>query len=81
MPFPATHPALALALAEQGYDEPTPVQAAVLERGADDRDLLERMAAAARQTAVQRFSLQALAPQLWQALGVTREEASGGQGA
>ena len=40
MPFPATHPALALALAEQGYDEPTPVQAAVLERGADDRDLL-----------------------------------------
>ena len=50
-------------------------------RLADDRDLLERMAAAARQTAVQRFSLQALAPQLWQVLGVKREEAPGVQGA
>src|SRR4051812_682379 len=30
MPFPATHPALARALAAQGYEEPTPVQAAVL---------------------------------------------------
>lgn len=37
MPFPNTHPALARALAAQGYDEPTPVQAAVLEApaGAD----------------------------------------------
>lgn len=37
MPFPNTHPALARALATQGYDEPTPVQAAVLEApaGAD----------------------------------------------
>lgn len=37
MPFPNTHPALAHALAAQGYDEPTPVQAAILEApaGAD----------------------------------------------
>ena len=40
MPFPRTHPSLALALAEQGYEEPTPVQAAVLEKHAVDRDLL-----------------------------------------
>jgi len=40
MPFPASHPALDLALIEQGYLEPTPVQAAVLEAGAHDRDLL-----------------------------------------
>ncbi len=40
MPFPPTHPSLAQALAEQGYDDPTPVQAAVLERWAADRDLL-----------------------------------------
>jgi len=39
MPFPATHPALARALATQGYAEPTPVQAAVLDAEAD-RDLL-----------------------------------------
>jgi len=39
MPFPPTHPALARALEQQGYLEPTPVQAAVL-READDRDLL-----------------------------------------
>ena len=40
MPFPALHPALAQALVEQGYAEPTPVQAAVLEKHALDRDLL-----------------------------------------
>jgi ATP-dependent RNA helicase DeaD len=40
MPFPDTHPALARALAERGYDEPTPVQAAVLEPDAAGRDLL-----------------------------------------
>jgi ATP-dependent RNA helicase DeaD len=40
MPFPRTHPSLAQALAEQGYEEPTPVQAAVLEKHAVDRDLL-----------------------------------------
>ena len=39
MPFPATHPALERALEQQGYSEPTPVQAAVLAE-ADDRDLL-----------------------------------------
>ncbi|MEO8115519.1 MAG: DEAD/DEAH box helicase, partial [Phenylobacterium sp.] len=39
MPFPVTHPALAKALEAQGYREPTPVQAAVLE-APRDRDLL-----------------------------------------
>jgi ATP-dependent RNA helicase DeaD len=39
MSFPATRPALARALEAQGYREPTPVQAAVLE-AAPDRDLL-----------------------------------------
>ena len=39
MPFPPTHPALARALEAQGYAEPTPVQAAVLE-APPDRDLL-----------------------------------------
>jgi ATP-dependent RNA helicase DeaD len=39
MPFPATHAALERALAQQGYLEPTPVQAAVLQEP-DDRDLL-----------------------------------------
>ena len=39
MPFPTTHPALARALEAQGYREPTPVQAAVLEAPAD-QDLL-----------------------------------------
>ena len=40
MPFPAMNPALARALTDQGYVEPTPVQAAVLEPSAADRDLL-----------------------------------------
>ncbi|MBU4436629.1 MAG: DEAD/DEAH box helicase [Alphaproteobacteria bacterium] len=40
MPFPASHPALERALAAQGYLEPTPVQAAVLEPDAEGRDLL-----------------------------------------
>jgi len=40
MPFPPTHPALARALTAQGYDEPTPVQAAVLAETAAGRDLL-----------------------------------------
>ncbi|WP_291836730.1 DEAD/DEAH box helicase [Brevundimonas sp.] len=39
MPFPASHPALDLALSERGYAEPTPVQAAVLE-AEQGRDLL-----------------------------------------
>jgi ATP-dependent RNA helicase DeaD len=33
MPFPFAHPSLARALAERGYDDPTPVQTAVLEPG------------------------------------------------
>ena len=40
MPFPTVHPALARALAVQGYAEPTPVQAAVLADEAAGRDLL-----------------------------------------
>jgi ATP-dependent RNA helicase DeaD len=39
MPFPTLNPALRRALDEQGYAEPTPVQAAVL-AVSDDRDLL-----------------------------------------
>ncbi|MFC5342482.1 DEAD/DEAH box helicase [Brevundimonas staleyi] len=39
MPFPASHPALDRALSERGYNEPTPVQAAVLE-AEEGRDLL-----------------------------------------
>ncbi len=40
MPFPATHPALAAALTARGYEEPTPVQSAVLQPEAAGRDLL-----------------------------------------
>src|SRR6187401_815918 len=40
MPFPKTHPALARALEERSYLEPTPVQAAVLDENAIGRDLL-----------------------------------------
>ncbi len=40
MPFPALPTALARALAAQGYEEPTPVQAAVLAAEAEARDLL-----------------------------------------
>ena len=40
MAFPPTHPALARALAAQGYSEPTPVQQAVLGEKASGRDLL-----------------------------------------
>ncbi len=38
--FATRHPCLAHALAERGYDQPTPVQAAVLEWEDKDRDLL-----------------------------------------
>ena len=38
--FPATHPALARALQERDYRNATPVQKAVLEEGAEGRDLL-----------------------------------------
>ena len=40
MPFPATHPSLASALAARGYEEPTPVQQAVLQPETEGRDLL-----------------------------------------
>ncbi|MEG2313552.1 DEAD/DEAH box helicase [Brevundimonas sp.] len=40
MPFPAVHPALDRALSKKGYAEPTSVQAAVLEVGHGDADLL-----------------------------------------
>jgi ATP-dependent RNA helicase DeaD len=40
MPFPKSHPSLERALADKGYNDPTPVQAAVLGEDALDRDLL-----------------------------------------
>jgi ATP-dependent RNA helicase DeaD len=40
MPFPTIHPALDRALAERGYVEPTPVQAAVSDPALAGRDLL-----------------------------------------
>ncbi|WP_264785164.1 DEAD/DEAH box helicase, partial [Gluconobacter cerinus] len=40
MPFPDTHPALLRALTARGYEQPTPVQEAVLQPGLEDRDLL-----------------------------------------
>ncbi|WP_419730582.1 DEAD/DEAH box helicase [Lichenicola sp.] len=40
MPFPATHPSLASALIARGYEEPTPVQQAVLQPETEGRDLL-----------------------------------------
>ena len=40
MPFRPTSPLLSRALAERGYEEPTPVQDAVLEDGIGERDLI-----------------------------------------
>jgi ATP-dependent RNA helicase DeaD len=40
MPFPFAHPSLARALAERGYDDPTPVQTAVLKPELADSDEL-----------------------------------------
>ena len=40
MPFPQMNASLALALSERGYNDPTPVQLAVLEPEAEGRDLL-----------------------------------------
>jgi ATP-dependent RNA helicase DeaD len=40
MPFPHINPSLERALADRGYAEPTPVQAAVLQPEAADRDLI-----------------------------------------
>jgi len=61
MPFPDTHPALARALAAQGYAEPTPVQAAVLSAEAD-RDLLVSAQTGSGKTVA--FGLAAAAPLL-----------------
>lgn len=40
MPFPKSNPSLERALADRGYNDPTPVQAAVLDADARDHDLL-----------------------------------------
>ena len=40
MAFPPLNPAIERALAAQGYADPTPVQLAVLQEDAVDRDLL-----------------------------------------
>ncbi|WP_112663701.1 DEAD/DEAH box helicase [Microvirga flavescens] len=40
MPFPKANPSLERALADKGYKEPTPVQAAILQADAAERDLL-----------------------------------------
>ena len=40
MPHPQIHPALAQALASRGYDTLTPVQSAVVQAGAEGRDLI-----------------------------------------
>ncbi|QDH15328.1 DEAD/DEAH box helicase [Oecophyllibacter saccharovorans] len=40
MPFPDTHPALTRALQAKGYENPTPVQAAVLKPDLEKKDLL-----------------------------------------
>jgi ATP-dependent RNA helicase DeaD len=72
MPFPATHPALARALAAQGYAEPTPVQAAVLEAEAD-RDLLVSAQTGSGKTVA--FGLAAARPLLGEAERFGRAEA------
>jgi ATP-dependent RNA helicase DeaD len=64
MPFPPTHPALARALEVQGYAEPTPVQAAVLE-APPDRDLLVSAQTGSGKTVA--FGLAAAAPLLGEA--------------
>ena len=64
MNFPATHPALARALEAQGYREPTPVQAAVLEAEAG-RDLLVSAQTGSGKTVA--FGLAAAAPLLGEA--------------
>jgi glycosyltransferase involved in cell wall biosynthesis len=51
--------------------------AAHLLRLANDRELLERMAAQARRTVVERFSLSRMAPRLWKALGLAGTPGSG----
>jgi ATP-dependent RNA helicase DeaD len=64
MPFPPTHPALARALTAQGYAEPTPVQAAVLDAPAN-QDLLVSAQTGSGKTVA--FGLAAAAPLLGEA--------------
>jgi ATP-dependent RNA helicase DeaD len=61
MPFHDLPPRLAAALAARGYAEPTPVQAAVLERQAEGRDLIVSAQTGSGKTVA--FGL-AMAPQL-----------------
>jgi len=61
MPFPAAHPGLLRAIAERGFTEPTPVQAAVLEEKALGRDLLVSAQTGSGKTVA--FGL-AMAPQI-----------------
>jgi ATP-dependent RNA helicase DeaD len=63
MPFPTLQPQLARALAERGYEEPTPVQRAVLEADAETRDLLVSAQTGSGKTVA--FGL-AIGPQLLQ---------------
>ncbi len=69
MPFPATHPALARALEAQGYREPTPVQAAVLE-AAPNTDLLVSAQTGSGKTVA--FGLAAAIPLLGEAVRFER---------
>jgi ATP-dependent RNA helicase DeaD len=69
MPFPTTHPALARALEAQGYREPTPVQAAVLE-AAPNQDLLVSAQTGSGKTVA--FGLAAAGPLLGEAEGFQR---------
>ena len=64
MPFPPTHPALARALAAQGYAEPTPVQAAVLAAPADNDLLVSAQTGSGKTVA---FGLAAAGPLLGEA--------------
>ena len=64
MPFPPTHPSLARALEAQGYRDPTPVQAAVLDAPAD-RDLLVSAQTGSGKTVA--FGLAAAGPLLGEA--------------
>ena len=76
MPFPTTHPALARALAAQGYEEPTPVQAAVLAAG-PDQDLLVSAQTGSGKTVA--FGLASAAPLLGEGGGGDGRQSDGGQ--
>jgi ATP-dependent RNA helicase DeaD len=69
MPFHDLPPLLAGALSARGYAEPTPVQAAILEPGADGRDLIVSAQTGSGKTVA--FGL-AMAPQLLDSNGGVR---------